>query len=55
MRVPPNEPKKPGRANGPCSIKPCNLRNEASVLDRILFATRYTRHLNQQGYLRFYD
>jgi hypothetical protein len=27
----------------------------ASVLDRILFATRYTRHLNQQGYLRFHD
>ncbi len=27
----------------------------ASALDRILFATRYTRHLNQQGYLRFHD
>jgi len=27
----------------------------ASVLNRILFATRYTRHLNQQGYLRFHD
>ncbi len=23
------------------------------VLNRILFATRYTRHLNQYGYLRF--
>jgi putative transposase len=26
---------------------------EASVLDRILFATRYTRHLDKNGYLRF--
>jgi putative transposase len=24
-----------------------------SVLDRILFATRYTRHLDRNGYLRF--
>ena len=24
-----------------------------AVLDRILFATRYTRHLDRHGYLRF--
>ncbi len=26
-----------------------------SVLNRILFATRYTRHLDRHGYLRFHD
>ena len=26
-----------------------------SVLNRILFATRYTRHLDRHGYIRFQD
>src|SRR5260221_10189476 len=26
-----------------------------SVLNRILFATRYTRHLDRHGYIRFHD